>query len=203
MAINNIDETTLTFIFSIAKDPKTSAWGVQVVESYEHNSKKGVDLNIGPLHLGKNWTEGSMGTATMMFNEAALKKKIARLRQLPVIEAEPYEKALAALMDFKKAPADEGYEVLRQTNTFDFEGNRLTGRKAVLRTVEKDASGSETSSAKVFKKKDLARYAWQISDGDINDRVWHAGFYSSAAEKIGGKSRSLDELSKPFKFEKR
>lgn len=109
MGINNIDQQSLTFIFSIAQDTKTQEWGVLVEEHYI-----------------------------------------------------------------------------------------LTGRKAVLHTVEKDAAtGAKKASALAFKKRDLARYAYQMSNGE--HQVLAAGFYYRALEKIGGKRDvSISELLKPF-----
>jgi hypothetical protein len=199
MGINNIDKQDLTFIFSIAKDPKTQEWGVKIEESYQHDYKKGIDLNIGSVTLlAVNKTDGCMMSATSQFNEVALRHKIASLVEEKTIDAAPYKKSLEALQAFKATGATEGREILRQENHFDIEGNILTGRRAVLHTVEKDAAtGVEKASALAFKKRDLARYAFQVNNGQ--NKVWAAGFYYRALEKIGGKrGGSYQELMKPF-----
>lgn len=199
MGINNINKQTLDFVFSIAQNPKTQEWSVEMREEYLDVYKKGIDIKLGGLSWSFNKASNSQNTATMYYNEAELAEKIASLHKTGLIDAAPYEKALVALKSFTAAPEETGYEILRQTNTIKIEGNIFKGKQAVLHIVEKDGkSGAETSLAYAFKRKDFQRYAFQLSNGS-GDRVWNVGFYNAAIDKMGGKKESyISELYKPF-----
>lgn len=197
MAINNIDDSTLTTTFTIVHDEDSQDWALEVKRINEHTVKKGVDVAMGPLKWSANKSNNSTSTITSVFNEKSLGEHIDRLRASNVADPTPYEKALSALQDFKDARPNEGYEVLRLVNTFKTTGNILTGRKAVLRVVESTRDGNQTETTRTFDKQNLARYAFQLDN--CGEAFWVASFYERALNKIGGttRGREIGELLKP------